>query len=120
MCRFTAWSSILLLPTAGAIARPVFGQATAQPTTVPAAQVATLHTFDPRDFQESRIDRLSGGLTQQIPFRMVADSQGRILVTDPFLSLVHVFDTKTGRRWQINGDRLQRMNFPTYVAVDAD
>ena len=66
------------------------------------------------------MDRLSGGLNQQIPFRMVTDSQGKILVTDPFLSLVHVFDTGAGKRWQINGDREQRMIFPTYIAVDGE
>ena len=92
------------------------------PTPAPnnAPQVTTVKTFATSDFQLSRIDRLSGGLRQQIPFRMVTDSQGRILVTDPFLSLVHVFDVKAGKWWQLTGDRALRMKFPTYIAVDAD
>ncbi|HTP70146.1 MAG TPA: 6-bladed beta-propeller [Dongiaceae bacterium] len=98
---------------------PVQGQSAPTGPT-PAGQVTTLRTLDPHNLQQSRMDRLSGGLNQQIPFRMVTDSRERILVTDPFLSLVHVFDTKAGKRWQINGDHLQRMVFPTYIAVDAE
>lgn len=117
---FTPWSMIALLSFVGLAVSSANGQAPAEPAAPPAAQVTTLRTFDPHDFQLSRIDRLSGGLAQQIPFRMVTDSQGRILVTDPFLSLVHVFDIKAGMRSQINGDHFQRMIFPTYIAVDGD
>ena len=118
--RLRVWCTVLLVPIVGALVSPACGQAPPEPSAAPTAQVTTVRTFDPHSFQESRIDRLSGGLTQQIPFRMVTDSQGRILVTDPFLSLVHVFDVKAGKRSQINGDHLQRMIFPTYIAVDAD
>lgn len=72
------------------------------------------------EFKESQRDRLSGGLHQQLPFRMTADSQGRILITDPSLSLVHVFDTKQKKRWQIHGDRNWPMVHPTYIAVDGN
>lgn len=72
------------------------------------------------EFQESQRDRLSGGLNQQLPFRMATDSQGRILVTDPSLSLVQVFDTKQRKRSQIHGDRNRAMVHPTYIAVDGD
>ena len=113
MTAFLSFVGLAIVPSARA-------QEPVEPVAAPATQVTTVRTFDPQDFQLSRIDRLSGGLMQQIPFRMVTDSQGRILVTDPFLSLVHVFDTKAGKRWQINGDHLQRMIFPTYIAVDAD
>jgi len=115
-CRL--WVAILLPVLLLAVASPPASAQDTPPSSGP--QVTTLRTIDPHDFHESLIDRLSGGLTQQIPFRMVTDSQGRILVTDPFLSLVHVFDTKAAKRWQINGDHLQRMVFPTYIAVDAD
>jgi DNA-binding beta-propeller fold protein YncE len=66
------------------------------------------------------MDRLSGGLAQVNPYRMAVDSQGRILVTDPGRSVVHVFDTKQGRRWQIKGDRGHRLHMPANIAVDAD
>jgi DNA-binding beta-propeller fold protein YncE len=83
-------------------------------------RIETIRTIGREDFHESLKDRLSGGLNQHIPFRMAADSHGRILVTEPFLSLVQVFDTKQGKRWQIRGDKTQRMVFPTYIAVDGD
>ena len=82
--------------------------------------LASFKTYVPKEFQQSRLDRLSGGLAQGIPYRMAADSQGRILVTDTVLSVVHVFDTKEGKRWQIKGDRNNRLYAPTYIAVDAD
>jgi len=82
---------------------------------------SSLRTYSPTAFQpQLLLDRLSGGLTQQSPFRMAADSQGRILVTDPALSVVHVFDTKQGTRWQIRGDRHHRLSVPAHIAVDAD
>ncbi len=84
------------------------------------SHLASLRTYAPREFQQSRLDRLSGGLTRGVPYRMAADSQGRILVTDPVLSVVHVFDTKQGKRWQIKGDRRHRLDMPAYIAVDAD
>ncbi|HTZ45967.1 MAG TPA: hypothetical protein VMH20_00140 [Verrucomicrobiae bacterium] len=61
---------------------------------------------------------MSGGLKQQLPFRMVADSQSRILITEPFLALVQVLDTKQGTWSQIRGERDHRLDFPTYIAVD--
>jgi sugar lactone lactonase YvrE len=82
--------------------------------------IIAVRTIVPAEFRESRRDWLTGGLPQQLPFRMTTDSQGRILVTDPYLSLVHVLDVKDGNRWQIRGDRNQRMVFPTYIAVDGE
>jgi DNA-binding beta-propeller fold protein YncE len=84
------------------------------------SHLSLLRTYTPEEFQESLLDRLSGGLAQRAPYRMAADSQGRILVTDPVLSLVHVFDTRQGKRWQIKGDRYHPLNAPAHVAVDAD
>lgn len=82
--------------------------------------IRAVRTIVPEDFRESLKDRLSGGLDHQVSYRMTMDSQQRILVTEPFLSLVQVFDTKQGKRWQIRGDRNQRMIFPTYIAVDGE
>jgi len=83
-------------------------------------QLKTVQTVDPGVLQPSLRDRLSGEWHRQVPFRMATDSQGRILVTEPFGSLVDVYDTRNGKRWQIHGDKTQRMVFPTYIAVDAD
>lgn len=87
---------------------------------VKSSHLASLRTYAPREFHQSLLDRLSGGLGQGFPYRMAADSQGRILVTDPVLSVVHVFDTRQGKRWQIKGDRGYRPDAPAYIAVDAD
>ena len=84
------------------------------------SHLASARTYAPRAFHQSRRDRLSGGLAPGLPYRMAADSQGRILVTDPALSVVHVFDTRQGKRWQIKGDRRHRLDKPAYIAVDAD
>lgn len=94
------------------------GQTAAEQGTL--THVKVVRTIAPEDFRESRRDRLSGGLNQQLPFRMTIDSQGRILVTEPSLSLVQVFDIKQRKRWQIHGDRDHRMVSPTYIAVDGD
>jgi len=87
---------------------------------VKSSRLRSLRTYAPRQFHESLLDRLSGGLAQGSPYRMAADSQGRILVTDPALSVVHVFDTRQGKRWQIKGDSRHRLDRPAYIAVDAD
>jgi len=87
---------------------------------VQSSHLASLRTYVPREFQQSRMDRLSGGLAQGAPYRIAADSQGRILVTDSALSVVQVFDTRQGKRWQVKGDRHHRLSAPAYVAVDAD
>lgn len=83
-------------------------------------QLKVVQTIAPEDFRESFRDRWSGDLRQQLPFRMTTDSQGRILITEPYLSRVQVLDTKQGKRWQIRGDRNQRMISPTYIATDGD
>ncbi|HYN15197.1 MAG TPA: 6-bladed beta-propeller [Terriglobales bacterium] len=87
---------------------------------VKSSHLASLGAYAPGEFHQSLLDRLSGGLAQGFPYRMAADSQGRILVTDPALSVVHVFDTRQGKRWQIKGDRRHRLATPVYIAVDAD
>lgn len=83
-------------------------------------RITAVKMVAPEDFQLSFKDHWSGGLPQRLPFRMTEDSQGRILVTDPPLALVQVLDTKQKKRWQIQGDRNQRMVYPTYIAVDGD
>lgn len=84
------------------------------------SRLALIRGYAPGEFQQSLLDRLSGGLAQQFPYRIAADSRGRILVTDPALSVVHVFDTRQGKRWQIRGDLHHRLRMPAYVSVDAD
>jgi len=86
----------------------------------PPPHLAWLRTYVPMEFQQPWMDRFSGGLAQRFPYRMAADSQGRILVTDPALSVVQIFDTKQGRRWQIKGDRRHPLSVPAHIAVDAD
>ena len=90
---------------------------TAPPSTT---QIKWIRTIQPRDLRLTDRDRLSGGLPQRVPFRMATDSLGRILVTDPYLSLIHVFDIEGGRRFQLRGDSVHHMMFPTYIAVDGD
>lgn len=84
------------------------------------SRLVSLRTYAPSDFRQSWLDRLSGGLAQQFPYRMAADSKGRILVTDFGLSVVHVFDTRQGTRWRIRGDPHHRLGRPRYIVVDGD
>ncbi len=92
----------------------------APPNQSNSSHLASVKTYAPGNFQQSRLDRWSGGLSHWFPYRMVADSQGRVLVTDPGLSVVHVFDTRQGTRWQIRGDVHHLLRWPAYIAVDAD
>jgi len=92
----------------------------ANDTAEESSRLTSVRTYAPREFHQTLLDRLSGGLVQQFPYRMAIGSQGRILVTDPVLSVVHVFDTRQGKRWQIRGDRRHRLGAPEYIAVDAD
>jgi DNA-binding beta-propeller fold protein YncE len=94
------------------------GQTPTPPDT--ALQVKLIRTIQPKSLRLSDRDRLSGGLPQKVPFRMATDSQGRILITEPYLSLIQVFDIEGGKRWQLKGENIQRMVFPTYIAVDGD
>jgi len=86
----------------------------------PSSHIALIRTYVPRDFHQSLLDRLAGGLTERWPYRMVSDSKGRILVTDPALSVIQVFDVEHGLRSQIGADSLHHLNFPGCIAVDAD
>jgi DNA-binding beta-propeller fold protein YncE len=92
----------------------------AQPSQGDSHEVEVVRRVYPDTFRESAKDRLSGGLPQRVPFRLTTDSRGRILVTDPFLSLVQVLDIEGEMRWQLKGDRNQQTVFPTYIAVDGD
>jgi len=83
------------------------------------SQISEVGTYSPRDFRESLLDRLSGGLHLRLPYRMAMDSRGRVLVTDPALSVVHVFETEAGKHWQITGAGHGLIR-PSYIAVDAD
>ena len=86
----------------------------------PAIHLASVQTYAPQQFHQSLMDRLSGEFPQQFPYRMAADPQGRIFVTDPAVSSVHVFDTRNQTRWEIRGDRRHRLTRPAYIAADAD
>jgi len=122
MCRVPVRGSVVsLLLLAGLVGgHALAAQEPAVTDATPVFHLKTLPMVDPQGFQLSTRDRLSGGLDRRVPFRMATDSQGRILVTEPFLSLVQVIDPKNKRHWQIRGDKTQRMVFPTYIALDAD
>jgi len=79
-----------------------------------------VRTFAPEEFRQSALDRLSGIPTRGNPFRMASDSQGRVLVTDPEHSVVHIFDVRQGKRWQFKGDSDHWLSRPAYIALDAD
>ena len=83
-------------------------------------QLASVRTYTPQQFRQSRMDYLSGEFPKQFPYRMAADPQGRVYVTDPAVSSVHAFDTVNGRRWEIRGDRHHRLSHPAYIAADED
>jgi sugar lactone lactonase YvrE len=87
---------------------------------VKSSHLSSVRTYAPREFHCSLLDTLSGCLVQQFPYRMAADSQGRVLGTVPRLSVVYVFDTRQRKRWQIRGDPHHRLRTPAYIAVDAD
>jgi len=112
--------TVLLLLALITQTRKAWGGNDAPHNQVKSSHLASLRTYVPQEFQQSLMDRLSGGLGQRFPYRMAADSQGRILVTDPSLSVVHVLDTRQGKRWQIKGDRQHRLNMPASIAVDAN
>jgi hypothetical protein len=112
--------TVLLLLALITQSRKAWGGDGAPHDQVKSSHLASLRTYVQREFQQSLIDRLSGGLGQQFPYRMAADSQGRVLVTDRALSVVHVFDTRHGKRWQIKGNRQHRLYMPASIAVDAD
>ncbi len=84
------------------------------------SDLTSVRTYNARDFRQSPLDSLAGGLPQKIPYRMAADSQERILVTDPLQSVIHVFDIKQGKRSHIRGSPHRRLSLPAYLAVDAD
>jgi len=86
----------------------------------PKVRLASVRTYVPQQFRQSRIDYLSGEFPTQFPYRIAADPQGRIFVTDPAVSSVHVFDTRNNKRWEIRGDRHHRLTRPAYIAADAD
>ncbi|MGA2859717.1 MAG: 6-bladed beta-propeller [Candidatus Sulfotelmatobacter sp.] len=77
-----------------------------------------VRTYAPEDFRRPFLDRLSGIPTRGFPFRMATDSKGRVLVTDPALSVVHVFDLKQGKRWELRGGSYHWLSRPAYIAVD--
>ena len=113
--RLQAWT---FLAVVFLTAHTVQGQSsTAAPSIT---QIKLIRTIEPPDLRLTDRDRLSGGLPQKVPFRMATDSSGRILITDPYLSLIHVFDIEGGRRFQLRGDSVHHMMFPTYIAVDGD
>ena len=86
----------------------------------PALRLVSVRSYVPQQFRQSRVDYLSGEFPKQFPYRIAADPQGRIFVTDPAVSSVHVFDTLNNKRWEIHGDRHHRLNRPAYIAADAE
>ena len=95
---------LLLLASVLTLDGKVWGADDAPQNQNPSSHLASVRTFALAGFRTALLDRLSGGLDQDMPYRMATDSRGRVLVTDPFLSLVHVFDVTAGKRWQIKID----------------
>ena len=90
------------------------------PVPNPPPELKVFRTIEPSSLRLSTEDRLSGGLPQAVPFRIANDNQGRILVTDPHLSLIQVLDIENEKRFQLRADKSNKMIFPTYIAVDGD
>jgi sugar lactone lactonase YvrE len=111
---------LLLLATLLTLIGKGWGRNHTSQTQSESSHLVSVRTYAPEDFRQPLLDRLSGGLPQRIPYRIAMDSQRRILVTDPPLSVVHVFDTKQWKRWQIRGDPQHRPVAPAYIAVDGD
>lgn len=112
--RFVVLLVILALPQASRAGDPPAADQSS------AFHLASVRTYVPQQFRQSRMDYLSGEFPQQFPYRIAADSQGKIFVTDPGASSVHVFDTLQGKRWEIRGDRRHRLTKPTYIAADSE
>ncbi len=100
--------------------KKIWGSNDAPGENINSSSLTSSRTYTPAEFEQTLRDRLSGGLSQKFPYRMTADSQGRILVTDPIQSVVHVFDTTQRKRWKIEGDRQHRLRAPIYIAVDGN
>jgi sugar lactone lactonase YvrE len=84
------------------------------------SRLASVRTYALAEFDQSLMDRLSGGITERHPYQMAIDSQSRILVTDSGRAVVHVFDTRQQKRWQFRGSSQHYLRAPAYIAVDAD
>jgi DNA-binding beta-propeller fold protein YncE len=72
-----------------------------------------------RSFFQRMID-FSGAGTQRSPFRMTVDAKGRILVTDPGSSVVHVVEMEHRTYRQIRGVRGHSLRKPLGISVDAE
>jgi|GEM_PF-1460257 DNA-binding beta-propeller fold protein YncE len=103
-----------------ALAGSAFGRDAGADEQNPAPRLVSVRSYAPQQFRQSRIDYLAGEFPRQFPYRIAADPQGRIFVTDPAVSSVHVFDTLNNKRWEIRGDRRHRLTKPAYIAADAD
>ena len=83
---------------------------------------ASVQTYAPNKFHTSVMEQLlevCAVNARRHPYRVAVDSRGRILVTDPGLSTVHVLDVSNHAYWQIKGNRRYRLGVPTGIAVDA-
>ena len=109
---------VLLLLLDGVLLGTAVGAQESSPAPNLPPELKVVHTIEPSSLRLSTKDRLSGGLAQAVLFRITNDKQGRILVTDPHLSLIHVLDIENGKRSQLKADQDNRMVFPTYIAVD--
>ena len=113
------------LPLGSIVASFLAVSALPLPSQAPPAESATpqmrlVRTVDPASLRLSDRDRLSGGLPHLVPFRIASDKQGRILITDPRLSVIQVLDVEAGKRYQLKSGAAPKMVFPTYIALDDD
>ena len=93
------------------------GRKGAQTGQAEAARLTIYGSDDPKELKLSWKDEMTGGIEMYRPFRATVDNQNRILVTEPGLGAIDVFDP-AGRRWQFRGDKNYRLIHPTYIAVD--
>ena len=49
---------------------------------IPASSLQSIRTYVAQDFREPWLDRLSGGLMQQFPYRMATDSRGNLYTAE--------------------------------------
>jgi len=118
MPRLTS-SGIALLLFALLFQNSYSGSSDTPPGSGPQAQLVLEKTYFPEQFPTPlRKDRWSGGMAQGTFYRLVVDSEERILATDPNLSIVQVLDLTEEMRWQITGDDRHPLVAPTYISVD--
>lgn len=77
----------------------------------------------PRSFWGKLLEWVAGPaeLSRMLrPYGMAEDSSGRLIVADPGLGTVHIFDFERRRHQVLRGRKRERFHSPIGVAIDAD